>query len=218
MSNPGPFWPAIQAGDSATVRRLIQGDRTLLGRRAESGHTPLRMACDCGQHELAELLLELGAELDAFDACAFGDTKTVLSMLEGEPGLLMEHSHDGWTLLHLACFCGNQELVSKLLERDASVTAISRNPTRNTPLHAALAGGATAETVVSLVDNGADVNALAGAGATPLHLAASRGNQALVELLLTRGARSRPMENGQTPAAIARDRGFPELADSLESD
>ena len=162
MSTPDPFWLAIQTGDSHTVQRLIQTDHTLLGKRAESGHTPLRMACDCGQHALAKTLVEMGAEMDAFDACAFGDTSQVLSMLDSAPELILEHSHDGWTLLHLACFVGNQDLVQALLKRDASVAAISRNPTGNTPLHAALAGGAGEEIVGCLLDHGADVNSVAG--------------------------------------------------------
>ena len=218
MSDRGRFWLAIQSGDLAAVKRLIHEDGSLLDERADSGHTPLRMACDCGQQQLAAALLELGAKTDVFDACALGDSARALSILDGEPELLCAHSHDGWTPLHLACFFGSRELVAGLLERGAPVTAISRNPTRNTPLHAALAGVAPVETVLRLIDKGADVNAVGGAGATPLHLGASRGNQVLVDLLLARGARSRPMEDGQTPASIARDQGFPELADRLESD
>ena len=218
MSEPDAFWLAIQSGDLAAVKRLIHEDRSLLDNRADSGHTPLRMACDYGQRQLAVALLELGAKTDVFDACALGDSARALPLLDAEPELLCAHSHDGWTPLHLACFCGSHELVTALLERGAAVTAISRNPTRNTPLHAALAGVAPVETVLCLIDKGADVSAVGGAGATPLHLAASRGNQVLVELLLARGARSRPMENGQTPASIARDRGYPELADSLDSE
>ena len=215
MSDPGPFWLAIQAGDTAAVSRMIKKDRSLLDGRADSGHTPIRMACDCGQMKLAEALLELGAEMDAFDACAFGDTAGVLSQLDNKAELLTQMSHDGWTLLHLAGFFGRQELLSKLLERGADLSSISQNPSANTPLHAALAGAAGAETVGFLIDQGADVNALAGAGAMPLHLAASRGDKEMVDLLLARGATALPMDNGQTPADIARDRGFAELADRL---
>ena len=216
MSGASPFWLAIQAGDIAAVKGLIGEDRSLLHKRADSGHTPLRMACDCGHRPLAEALLEHGVEMDAFDACAFGDAARVAALLDNEPGLVSEHSHDGWTLLHLACFFGSQELLDLLLERDASVTSVSLNPTRNTPLHAALVGTASTPMIVSLLAKGADVNALASAGATPLHLAANRGDLELVELLSVRGAKSVRMDNGQTPAAIARDRGFPDLADSLE--
>ena len=134
MSDPGTFWLAIQAGDLAAVKRLIHEDASLLDDRADSGHTPLRMACDYGQRQLATALLELGAKMDLFDACALGDSVKALSILDGEPELLCAHSHDGWTPLHLACFCGSQELVTGLLERGAPVTAISRNTTRNTPL------------------------------------------------------------------------------------
>lgn len=215
MSDSNPFWLAVQTGDTSTVSRMIDDSGSLLDQRAESGHTPVRMACDCGQRELAEMLVDLGAELDAFDACAYGDASILWSKLDDEPGLLTASSHDGWTLLHLACFTSNLELVSGLLARNASVVAVSNNPTCNTPLHAALAGGATPELLVLLFEKGADSNAIAGAGATPLHLAASRGNHEVVELLLLRGAVCNAMDNGQSPSAIARERGFPELADRL---
>jgi ankyrin repeat protein len=138
MSDPGAFWLAIQAGDLAAVKRLIYEDGSLLDDRADSGHTPLRMACDYGQRQLATALLELGAIMDVFDACALGDSVKALSILDGEPELLCAYSHDGWTPLHLACFCGSQELVAGLLERGAPMTAISRNPTRRQRLSPAI--------------------------------------------------------------------------------
>jgi ankyrin repeat protein len=216
VSDSEDFWFAIQAGELDEVKRLLVDDPALLHAQAPSGHSAVRMACDCGQRELAEALVALGAGLDAFDACAFGDGDKVLALLSDAPELLAAQSRDGWTLLHLACFYANHDLVAALLERGANLNAVSANPTRNTPLHAALAGGAGENTVRLLLERGSDVNAVAGASATPLHLAASRGDSACAELLLAAGAVSRVMDNGQKPAELARDRGFPELADRLE--
>ena len=93
-----------------------------------------------------------------------------------------------------------------LLARGADVTARSRNSTDNMPLHAAIAGRRDAEVIRRLVEAGADVNARAGGGWTPLHLAASRGDVALMDYLLAHGARA--------GAAADDGRGIVEIAAS----
>lgn len=54
-------------------------------------------------------------------------------------------------------------------------------------------------------------------GWAPLHLAASRGDDALAERLLAAGASSVPMDDGQTPADLVAARGFPGLAACLRA-
>ena len=54
-------------------------------------------------------------------------------------------------------------------------------------------------------------------GATPLHLAASRGNRELVDRLIDAGATATEMADGKTPADLAAERGFPELATHLST-
>ena len=65
---------------------------------------------------------------------------------------------------------------------------------------------------------GAEVNAADGAGFAPLHLAAVRGDLALVTRLLLRGAEtSMRTRDGQTPATLARARGHEPMARFLET-
>jgi ankyrin repeat protein len=55
-------------------------------------------------------------------------------------------------------------------------------------------------------------------GIQPIHLAASRGDQTLCELLMSRGADAHAaMDDGTTPAQLAAKRGFAELAEKLET-
>jgi ankyrin repeat protein len=64
-----------------------------------------------------------------------------------------------WTALHLAAFFGQLEAATRLLEAARRLTAVSRNPLANTPLHAAVAGGHS-DVSVLLIARGADVNAI----------------------------------------------------------
>ena len=209
------FWQAIQSGDLETLKSLLIEQPSLLDEEASNGHSPLRMACDYQQPEVSAWLAGIRPVSNAFDAAALGDDSTVRSLVEADSALLSGFSHDGATLLHLACFFGHQELSIWLVDQGADLKTRSNNYLDNTPLHAALAGARLPDLVRYLVESGADVSAVGGAGATPLHLAAARGDQALVDLLLEHGAESVAMSDGQLPADLASGRGFPELAAQL---
>jgi ankyrin repeat protein len=67
-----------------------------------------------------------------------------------------------------------------------------------------------------LVDKGADPNAKAQSGSTPLHTVAFTGDRASLDLLLKHGADPALTNNeGKTAADIARERGNQEIADLL---
>ncbi|MGZ4718577.1 MAG: ankyrin repeat domain-containing protein [Acidimicrobiales bacterium] len=69
-----------------------------------------------------------------------------------------------------------------------------------------------------LLDAGAPVDATQTGGFTPLHEAANRGDEALVTLLLERGAdRSLTTDTGQTAADLAAAADHPELAARLRA-
>ncbi len=151
--------------------------------------------------------------IDACEATALGDTDALQAALTRDPAAHAMYSGDGWTPLHLAGFFGRDECAAQLLAAGASLTAMSRNSTANTPLHAALAGATNDALIARLLDAGADVNAHGESGITPLHLAASRGNRLLCETLLARGAvAAAQMHDGTTPANIAETRGHSEVA------
>lgn len=151
--------------------------------------------------------------LDACEATALGDTDALQAALARDPDAPAMYSGDGWTPLHLAGFFGSDACAAQLLAAGASLTAISRNSTANTPLHAALAGATNDALVARLLDAGADANARGETGITPLHLAASRGRRALCETLIARGANAGAvMDDGTTPAQIAKARGHAEVS------
>ncbi|MEX1012307.1 MAG: ankyrin repeat domain-containing protein [Waddliaceae bacterium] len=91
----------------------------------------------------------------------------------------------GITLLHLACMCGDLELVNALISAGANPNAHDKSG--NTPLHMAIKF-ATTEAVKALLKAGADPNAQDRSGQSLLHLACVSGEIETTAALLTAGA------------------------------
>lgn len=160
-------------------------------------------------------------------AMAVGDRGTVRASLDAVPQLAtarlargdetfiaecQAQVYEGDTALHVAAFAYDVELAEDLVSRGADVRA--RNRRSAEPLHAAVSGGPGATTwdptrqraiIEYLVGAGADPNAAALGGVTPLHRAVRNRCSAAVETLLRLGANPR-VENdrGSTPAHLAR--------------
>lgn len=100
--------------------------------------------------------------------------------------------------LMLAAIKGQQELVTKLIARDADI-----NKPGWTPLHYASTSGQVA-IMKQLLDKDAFINAQSPNGTTPLMMAAMYGSAAAVQLLLDEGADvSMKNEQGMTAADFA---------------
>lgn len=212
---PEALLAAIRAKDQLAVMRLLDEDPTRAGMRATGGESLVLHAAYVGATDLVPMLLR-GRTLDACEAAALGDVAALRAAVENDDDARVLRSSDGWTPLHLAAFFGRDEAVALLIDHGAPLDAHSTNATRNTPLHAALAGATKPSVVRRLILAGADVEARGAHNITPLHLAASRGDAALCDLLITRGADPQAvMEDGTTPAALATARGFAELGDHL---
>jgi hypothetical protein len=120
--------------------------------------------------------------------------------------------YEGDTALHAAAFAYDVELARDLLARGADVRA--RNRRGAEPLHAAVVGepGATnwnpirqRAVIDYLIDAGADPNAPAWGGVTPLHRAVRNRCSGAVEALLRGGADPHlTNDHGSTPSDLAR--------------
>ena len=122
--------------------------------------SPLHLAAEKGLKEMASLLLDKGADIDA--------------------------SHWGETPLHRAASCGHTNIVDLLLKKGADINAQTLRDLQS-PLHFAVEHDHT-EIVELLLDSGADVNAQALYEGRPLHQAAARGHIKIASLLLDKGA------------------------------
>jgi ankyrin repeat protein len=206
---------AITANDPARARQLIEQAPDAARGLGANGESPLLAAIYRGQAELAALIAAQ-REITLPEAAAIGDAARAKAILQRDPESVRVRSSDGWTSLHLAAFMGHPEVVKLLLENGAELEAVSQNGIANRALHAAIAGKESAEVVELLLARGADVTAKAEAEATPLHLAAARGNMTLTRRLLDMKADPRArMTDGKTPADFASERGHPEVANLL---
>ncbi len=134
---------------------LAQGD----------GMTPLHLAAERGDHELAMSLLKAGADPAAVTRIG------------------------RYTPLHVAAKGGHHLVVRALVDARADVSALTT--TGAAPLHFAAASGSS-ETVKILLEHGADVNVREPQwGQTPLMFAAASGRTEVVTVLLAHGADAR---------------------------
>jgi ankyrin repeat protein len=202
---------AAKSGDIATMKTLLAAAPALINARAESGETPLIAALYRAQHGAVEWLVGAGAPIDIFAAAALGKVE----VLERDLAAVNTYSYDGWTPLHLSAFFGQEEAAIRLMGAGAELNALSRNALRNTPLHAAVAGGHVSVSLL-LIDAGADVNTPDAGGHTPFHIAAEAGYVPVVKALLARGADAHVVDaEDRTPLARAAARGHEEIVDLI---
>ncbi|KAL7377972.1 hypothetical protein ABVT39_006829 [Epinephelus coioides] len=135
----------------------------------------------------------MGKEQDLLQAVKSGDllsTQKLLSKLKANRNKLLGSTKrlnvnyqdsDGFSALHHAALTGTTELLSALLEAQATVDVKDSNGMR--PLHYAAWQG-KAESVLMLLRSGASVNGISLDGHIPLHLAAQYGHYEVSEMLL----------------------------------
>ncbi|XP_034045747.1 caskin-2-like isoform X2 [Thalassophryne amazonica] len=135
----------------------------------------------------------MGKEQDLLHAVKTGDlasTQKLLSKLRTSRNKLLGSTKrlnvnyqdsDGFSALHHAALTGTTELLSALLEAQATVDIKDSNGMR--PLHYAAWQG-KADSVLLLLRSGASVNSVSLDGHIPLHLAAQYGHFEVSEMLL----------------------------------
>jgi ankyrin repeat protein len=169
----------------------------------------------------------MGDLVPVLAAIAAGDQATARALLDATPALVndglarrderfIEERHaqvyEGDTALHAAAFSYDPEMVAWLVARGADVRA--RNRRGGEPLHAAVMGEPGSPhwdpdrqrvVIRALIRAGADPDATAAGGATPLHRAVRNRCSAAVGELLAAGAdRAAANDRGSTPADLAR--------------
>lgn len=177
--------------------------------RTPDGHTPIQYAAMNGNKQMFFFLLEKGAKIDV-------ETSKGQSLLHITPpynqdclDILKESleygldvngvSINNWTPLHHTVFISTDAaemesdktlaFINLLLSHGADINAVSASTVGETPLHLAIMAAMPRPSLVSfLIKCGASVNKTTKQGKTPLHLAAERGRDTILEILLEAGA------------------------------
>ena len=193
---------------------IVKHSQDINARGFSRKETPLHVASRNGLADIAQLLLEHGADANAQDD--FECTPLYLASRNGfveVARVLLEHDADteargfgNWSPLIQASAKGHVEVVRVLLEHGADANAPGYDVP--TPLHFASNNGDVGVARV-LLEHGADANARDDGNATPLHLACHWSELPdIVRLLLHHGADIHARDDeGQTPFMRVAEQG-----------
>lgn len=123
-----------------------------------------------------------------FKACKEGNVEEVRQLIRNEESLSNEEDESMDTLLHMAMFSNNENLI-RFLINEVGIRVNSMNVFRMTPLHYTMASDVNASTL--LLNCGAYIDPQDSAGRTPLMSACIYNNVSVVKMLLDRGASPR---------------------------
>ena len=196
--------PLHCTANACAARILLDNRANVNGRRSTNDVTPLHEAAYRSHLEVADLLLDRGAELEASDGLghtalhfAFSSDRPPSPSRETLNQLLLEKGADvdardstGETALHYAVKAENVEGVRRLLAKGARPSI--KGFYKMTPLHHCIQRIRDPEKkrliLASLLDGGADVNAQDLIGHTALHCLVGTRDLENLRLLLRAGA------------------------------
>jgi ankyrin repeat protein len=163
------LFKAVQVQHRVIVEELIRWGADV-NMAKEDGRSPLHEVADKGLTDIAAILISFGANVDRRSG-----------------------AHEGRTPLHSAACRGHSAIAVKLLLRGADVDCVSLKECW-TALHFATSFG-HCDTMLLLIEYGADVNAADFLGITPLYCAElsqrdNPVNQEAVEILQRHGAKN----------------------------
>ena len=158
---------AAKNGDLQAVKNLLAQDPSNLNATDEAKYTPLHWACMRAHWDVAEYLIEKGADLNV----AGGDGGTQIN----------------WAVHH-----DNVEIVKLMVEKGAKLNI--RNKWGMTELHTAIWRGCI-RVVEYLLDKGSDPAIKTNEGWTAMHYAFRSGHDNVIELLKRRGISLKVQDN-----------------------
>lgn len=209
---------SARQGDLGKVADFVFAHPELIDTCPE-GSGLLHNAARNGRQEVAALLLDRGASVNAMDQqhetplhfAARWNRELMTKFLLVKGSNPNSSNKSGVTPLHYAAKWGYRDVAQALLSGGAVPVATRRGVT---PLHWAARWGHLA--VAELLASKGNVNAKTQDAVLPLHLAARSGHAAIVSMLLKRGAEASPQTiSGWAPLHFAVRRGSAEIVELL---
>lgn len=220
----GEMWQAVEAGDVARVRALVD-EQPALVRAVSDGATPIAIAAALVEVDMVELFIARGADVNrpaerdlmtGLHYVASGWEKperrrAVVRLLAEAGADVNARARWGDAPLSVAASCASTGVAAELIRRGARVNA--KNDRGNTPLHTVAmvderGFARSVEFSRVLLGAGANVHAIGVANVTPLHLAAGAGNGPVTALLVRSGAGLNVADaDGETPLHHAARKG-----------
>jgi ankyrin repeat protein/DNA-directed RNA polymerase specialized sigma24 family protein len=205
---------AARAGHKDMVAQFLNDHPNQISVRDKEGLTPLQRAAllnnsspEC--EEVADLLIQAGANVDLWTACTLGRFDDVKQALADHPDQA-DQPCLGATPLNWAVrprrYADDPLAIPKLLiDKGANLKSRDTANDGMTPLHHAAAWGGQAAVAGLLIEKGVDVNMLDDFGWTPLDYAIDRGKKDMIEFLQSKGGRRTTIEYAtDRPAKTAR--------------
>jgi ankyrin repeat protein len=206
MNGAAAILQAAQDGEAPTVERLLSDDPRLVSASDDHLKTPLHWAAEHDRREVAEMLLDAGADLEAttsWGATALDWAATMGSVKVAD--LFLARGAKGMDLVAAASL-GKLDLVREFPDSGAPVASLAGRPAPVEPndhwvadsarmkgdaisnaFYGACRNGHTAVAAL-LLGRGADVDAKGVFGGTGLHWAAIHGHKDTVAFLVAHGA------------------------------
>jgi ankyrin repeat protein len=207
---------AVRGGDLDAVRFLLDADPDLLAVRDAEGRSAFAVALLHGHRRIAELLRSRGWEPDLHESALALDWERLDSLAAASPHQVDADHPVGGSAMVAAALGGAGRAIWHVYAVGGHPDLPEQASRRRTALIAALEAPdlPTAElTAASLLGNGADPNARQPGPLSPLHVAASRGSLAIVEMLIRKGAEIGALDaEGRSARELALERGHREVA------
>lgn len=193
------LFAAAAKGDVATIRKLVAA-RAKVDARDARKRTPLLVAAYAGQRDAMRALVAAGADPNALDidrydmvtiAAVADDLPTLELALElGNKATNITSRYDG-TALIAAAHLGHAEVVRKLALAGAPLDHVNNLGWTAVIESIVLGDGGSRhlDTLVALIDAGANLNIADRNGVTPLHLAQANGYRDMAKIIEAAGGR-----------------------------
>ena len=214
---------ACSKNDMPMVQMLITAGAEV-SHKASDKAQPLIIAANHGFFEVAEVLINAGADVNAKDqrnnttaiiAAAKRNDARMISLLVESGADVEGTAWDGWTALAFTARDGFQEASEELSRRGACIDCVVTKG--YTPLLLATRNGHLS-TVRFLLAAGADITAQTSDGSSALHLSALQGHEDICVFLLEKSIDPTIKDNsGKSASTVATGLGFEHIAATIHS-